>query len=276
MAKFSRQSSAARKTKPPPLVHGERLDQKTFHERYEAMPSHVRAELIGGIVYMSSPQKIRHSVAHPWFVLWLGGYRRRTPGTQLLLNATDILGPKSEPQPDACLVLLPEYGGRTWADANNYLNGAAELVGEISDATEAVDLNAKKLDYDKAGVLEYLVAALRMKRVFRFVRRRGKFKEMRAGPDGILRSKVFPGLWLGPDALLRNDRQALLAVLRQGLASPEHASLSRNYSSAARKKSDSRSQPFADGSRLLTASQSTKRRAVAPLSRHRGSRDTEL
>ena len=43
----------------PPLVNGDHLDQKTFHERYEAMPE-VRAELIGGIVYMSSPQKMRH------------------------------------------------------------------------------------------------------------------------------------------------------------------------------------------------------------------------
>src|SRR6202035_5074153 len=58
-------TSAARRTRTPkkdlpPLVNGDHLDQKTFHERYEAMPE-VRAELIGGIVYiMSSPQRNRH------------------------------------------------------------------------------------------------------------------------------------------------------------------------------------------------------------------------
>jgi hypothetical protein len=47
--------TAKRNTDLPPLVNGDHLDQKTFHERYEAMPPDVRAELIGGIVYMSSP-----------------------------------------------------------------------------------------------------------------------------------------------------------------------------------------------------------------------------
>jgi hypothetical protein len=31
----------------PPLVAGQRLDQPTFHERYEAMPPGTCAELIG-------------------------------------------------------------------------------------------------------------------------------------------------------------------------------------------------------------------------------------
>jgi len=39
----------------------------------------------------------------------------------------------------------------------------------------------------------------------------------------VIRSEVFPGLWLDADALLRRDRKRLLSVLRQGLASPEHA-----------------------------------------------------
>ena len=42
--------------------------------------------------------------------------------------------------------------------------------------------------------------------------------------DGILRSKVFPGLWLDPAALVRGDLNAVLkAILQQGLNSPEHA-----------------------------------------------------
>ena len=46
-----------------PLENGDHLDQKTFHARYEAMPEDCRAELIGGIVYMASPQKAPHSKA---------------------------------------------------------------------------------------------------------------------------------------------------------------------------------------------------------------------
>ena len=38
----------------PPLEAGQRLDQRTFHERYEAMPPSTRAELIGGKLAVSS------------------------------------------------------------------------------------------------------------------------------------------------------------------------------------------------------------------------------
>jgi Uma2 family endonuclease len=157
------------------------------------------------------------------FHIWLGEYEMETPGTELQIQATSILGPESEPQPDSSLFILPECGGQVWEDEDGYLNGAPELVAEVASATESIDLHAKKADYEKAGVREYLVLALRRQEVFWFVRRRGKFRELAAGSDGILRSEVFPGLWLDAAALLRHDRRRLLSVLRQGLATPEHA-----------------------------------------------------
>ncbi len=205
----------------PPLVNGDHLDQKTFHERYEAMPG-VRAQLIGGIVYMSSPMKMPHGDSSGRMTQWLFAYADATPGTKALQGATNILGPESEPEPDGCLLILPDHGGQTWFK-DEYLNGAPELVGEVSDTTASIDLNRKKLDYEKSGVREYMVAALRSEEVFWFSRRRGKFKPFAPGSDGIFRSEVFPGLWLDPAALLRGDGKRLLKVLRQGLASPEHA-----------------------------------------------------
>lgn len=219
----SPQKSVSRKIKLPPLENGDHLDQKTFHARYEAMGENVRAELIGGIVYMASPQKNPHSRWHPRVIRWLDEYEEATPGIELLLNATDILGPDSELQSDACLIILEEFGGQTWEDDEDYLHGPAELVVEVASATESIDLNRKKKEFEKAGVKEYLVIALRMKKVFWFIRRRGKFIELKPDVDGIYRSQVFPGLWLDVEALLRHDRKALLRVLREGLASPAHA-----------------------------------------------------
>jgi len=219
--------SAARRTaKPktdlPPLVNGDHLDQKTFHERYEARPE-VRAELIGGIVYTSSPQKQRHGLYHLKMAGLVDGYVEETPGTAGCVNSTNILGPDSEPQPDACLYILPQCGGQAAVDDNDYLLGAPEWAGEISDSTESIDLNRKKLDYEKAGVREYMVAAVRTAQLFWFIRRRGKFKPLLPGADGIMRSEVFPGFWLHVEAFLNRDGPRLLAVLRQGLASPQHA-----------------------------------------------------
>jgi hypothetical protein len=206
----------------PPLENGDRLDQKTFHQRYEAMPSDVRAELIGGTVYMASPQRRDHARFQATLVWWLSEYETATAGTEVLANSTTILGHESEPEPDASLLILPEHGGQTWEDKEGYLNGAPELNAEVSWATESIDLHAKKRDYEKAGIREYIVAALRQQQVYWFIRRRGKFRDLLPGKDGVIRSEVFPGLWLDPDALLRRDRKRLLTVLRQGLASREH------------------------------------------------------
>jgi hypothetical protein len=55
----------------PPLVEGQRLDQATFHERYEAMPSGTHAELIGGVVYRPSPVGRDHARAHVPTIVWV-------------------------------------------------------------------------------------------------------------------------------------------------------------------------------------------------------------
>lgn len=211
------------KSNLPPLQNGDHLDQKTFHERYEAMPPDTRAELIGGIVFMSSPQKSSHGKHHFKMSGWLSDYEEATPGVEGHVTTTQILDDDAEPQPDSSLIILPEFGGQVWMDEDEYLHGAPEWIGEISDSSESIDLNAKKRDYEAAGVLEYCVVAVRTQKVFWFIRRRGKFKELAPGDDGILRSEVFPGLWLDPEALLACNGKRLLAVLRQGLASKEHA-----------------------------------------------------
>jgi Uma2 family endonuclease len=207
----------------PPLENGDHLDQETFHARYQAMPEDCRAELIGGIVYMASPQKYPHGKGQQLVSHWLGAYAEATSGTDALSNNTQILGPDSEPEPDGCLFVLPEYGGQVYIDKNEYLNGPPDLIVEVSSATESIDLNRKKRDYEKAGVREYVVLALRMRRAFWFIRQRGKYRELQLTADGIFRSRIFPGLWLDAQGILRGDRRRVLATLRHGLATPEHA-----------------------------------------------------
>ena len=77
-----------------------------------------------------------------------------------------------------------------------------------------------------------LGAALRTQ-LDEFGRRAGMDAELRlpAGalarlpPDeqGVVRSEVFPGLWLDVPALLRGDLPAVFATLQHGLGSPGHA-----------------------------------------------------
>src|SRR5438094_7619698 len=101
-----------RPTHLPPLENGDRLDQPTFHERYEAMPEHVRAELIGGVVHMPSPLKPKHGRSQLKLMGWLSLYEDATPGVEGFDNTTAILGEESEPQPDGYLIISPEAGGQ--------------------------------------------------------------------------------------------------------------------------------------------------------------------
>lgn len=48
----------------PPLESGDRLSRVEFERRYAAMPDLKKAELIEGIVYVSSPVRVIHSQPH--------------------------------------------------------------------------------------------------------------------------------------------------------------------------------------------------------------------
>ncbi len=172
---------------------------------------------------MPSPLKPSHGRMHGRIMHWLFEYIDRTSGTDGFDNTTIILGEESEPQPDAYLIVSPECGGQMRLNEEGYLEGAPELIAEVALSTQAIDLHAKKNDYEKAGVREYIAIALRQERDFWFVSRHGRFEELKPGDDGIFRSEVFPGLWLDPAALLRHDATRIREVLQQGLATPEHA-----------------------------------------------------
>jgi Uma2 family endonuclease len=205
-----------------PLIAGQRLTQAVFHERYEAMPPGVRAELIGGVVFMSSPVGKRHYITTANAVGWLWTYRKRTPGIELGDNGSTALDDLGEVQPDAFLRLLPDRGGQTH-DHGKMIKGAPELVIEVADSSRAIDLGPKLADYERAGALEYIVFALDPDEVFWHERQGGRLVRIPPDPEGIYRSAVFPGLWLDPSALIADDCPAMVATLERGLATEEHA-----------------------------------------------------
>jgi Uma2 family endonuclease len=217
---------------PRTLVEGQRLDQPTFHALYEAMPPRTRAELIDGVVYMPGPVGLAHGKAEIPALVWLDYYAEKTQGTQALGNVTTILGRKSEPQPDGLLRILPEYGGHSW-DEGGYVHVAPELVVEIAKATRYVDLGPKLGDYERAGVLEYIVHAVDPDEIIWFGQEQGALVQKSVDADGLFRSTVFPGLWLDPRALLDGNRARLRAVLDLGCATPEHAAFEARLAKAA-------------------------------------------
>jgi Uma2 family endonuclease len=217
------------------LENGARMNQPMFHALYKNTPEGFRAQLIGGIVYvMASPTSLRHGRPHARVVHWLGLYSDETPGTDVLDNTTNILGPESEPEPDACLLIQPEYGGRTTTDENEMLVGAPELVVEVANTTRAIDLGRKKADYQEAGVQEYVVVLAQEQSAVWFRHTADGFVDLAVGADGVFRSELFPGLWLDPRGIFDPTTRRLTTVSRKGLASPEHAAFIADL--AARRK----------------------------------------
>lgn len=206
----------------PPFHNGDKLDQKTFHALYEQTPDGFKAELIGGIVYMASPVSTHHGIPHANASLLLGTYAAETESVLSLIDTTAILAEDCEPQPDVALVIEPEAGGVRFSD-QGYLLDPPQLVVEIANSSAAIDLHAKRRDYDVNGVREYLVVVVPSQEVHWFIRGKSGFKVLKPDAAGVLKSKVFPGLWLLPEAVFDRRATRLLATLRQGLASPEHA-----------------------------------------------------
>jgi Uma2 family endonuclease len=208
----------------PPLENGDRLTRDEFERRYDAMPGLKKAELIEGEVYMPSPvRRGRHSHPHTRLVTWLGNYETDTPGVEAGDNGSIRLDLDNEPQPDAFLFIRPERGGQARISDDDYVEGAPELVAEVAASSASYDLG-KKLDvYRRNGVCEYIVWRVLDRQVDWYVNRGGRFEPVPPPADGIVRSEVFPGLWLDVAALVRRDGKAVQAALQRGLDSPEHA-----------------------------------------------------
>src|SRR5262249_2389194 len=145
---------------------------------------------------------------------WLDLYEIRTPGVEALQNVSTALDELGEPQPDVSLRILPEYGGQSH-NAGKIIGGAPELVVEVADASRLIDLGAKRVDYERTGVREYIVVALDPDEVFWHVRREDRLVRIPSDADGLYRSECFPGLWLDPRALLADDGAALIATLER-------------------------------------------------------------
>ncbi len=93
----------------------------------------------------------------------------------------------------------------------------------MASSSASYDLGKKLNVYRRTGVREYVVWRVRDRQVDWFVNRDGLFELMAPSADGILRSTVFPGLWLDPAALIGGNKALVRAVLEQGLKSAEHA-----------------------------------------------------
>ena len=206
----------------PPLEGGDRLSRDEFERRYAGSPHLPNAELIEGVVYVAAAVRAKsHGQPHGFVMTWLGVYQALTPGVGLGDNTTVRLDAENEPQPDGLLRI--EVGGQSHITEDDYIEGAPELVAEIAASSASYDLHDKKEAYRRNGVQEYLVWQVFEQKVDWYRLQDREYKLLQPDRDGVVKSQVFPGLWLAVPALLAGEMAKVLAVLQAGLSSSDHA-----------------------------------------------------
>ncbi|MCC5615221.1 Uma2 family endonuclease [Nostoc sp. CHAB 5836] len=228
-AYFSYVEDISPKNTIPALENGDRLTQSEFERRYHAMPDRKKIELIEGIVYMASPLRItQHGEPHAAIIGWLMLYKALTPGVQLGDNCTVRLDADNEPQPDALLRI--EVGGQSKISEDGYVEGAPELTAEVAASTVSIDIHDKLKVYRRNQVQEYIVWRFQDRELDWFRLTKGKYILLPSNSEGIIKSEVFPGLWLDKEALLAGNLAKVIEIVQQGLTTVEHQNFVKQLS----------------------------------------------
>ena len=206
----------------PSLRNGDHLDRQEFHRRYLTMPEVKKAELIEGIVYMPERVRFDHGSSNAFLAGWLGLYASRTNGLFYGVHGTVHLDDRNEVQPDVMCMLPPHLGGRAFVDDDDYITGPPDLVIEVCESAVSIDLHAKMDAYRRNGVREYLVWRMLDDQVDWFELQENAYEPVRTD-GGLLKSRVFPGLWLDVEAVLIGDLAKAFAAVDRGCATDEHA-----------------------------------------------------
>jgi Uma2 family endonuclease len=211
----------------PLLYTGLRLNRDEFYRRVEEWERSGKSargiERLEGIVYMPTPLPVdSHGEPLAKIVAWLGYYMAHTQGAQASCCSTAKLDKNNDPECDAILRIRPGFGGQSETDESGYLAGAPEFSVEIAGTSSQRDLETKFEIYRRNGVLEYLVWETIAEEFHWFVLDDGDYRRLLPDEEGLLRSRVFPGLWLDINALLDGDLAKVLQVVQQGLTTDEH------------------------------------------------------
>jgi Uma2 family endonuclease len=205
---------------PPGLITGERMNVEEFLRRWDELPDVKNAELIDGVVHVGLPVTREHGSLSSLIIWWLAHYAHATPGCKAGSHSTWLmLG--SAPQPEVYLRISPSHGGQS-GDGQLYCTGAPELAVEICQTSTEVDFGPKLRLYQRAGVREYITIELFGERILWRMLENAVYVSQQLPPDGILRSQVFPGLWLDVAAYWDDDGAKILAILNAGLSSEDH------------------------------------------------------
>ncbi len=84
----------------------------------------------------------------------------------------------------------------------DYIISAPELIAEVASGSVSYDRHSKKNVYQSHAVREYLACGVFEREIDWFSLRGNDYITLKLDDSGIVRSEIFPGLWLVVPALI--------------------------------------------------------------------------
>jgi Uma2 family endonuclease len=104
-------------------------------------------------------------------------------------------------------------GSLTRVNDDGYLAGPPELIMEVAASSASIDLRDERRAYCRNGVREHLVWLLAEARLEWFCLQDDDYRPQLPDAQGVLHSRVFPGLRLPVAPLLAGDTAKVLKAL---------------------------------------------------------------
>jgi Uma2 family endonuclease len=193
------------------------VSRTNFDEFCVLVKESQKADLIGGVIYMASPDNTDAND----LMVWIGGL------VDLFVETFDMgrvfasrvafrLSDYESPEPDLAVVLK----SRLHLVRRGFVKGRPDMALEIvsPDSIER-DYVFKRLQYQEAKIPEYwIVDEIKRKVILLRLGRDGEYREQRPR-KGALYSSVLPGLWMRPEWLWQKPRPKKTDILARILAS---------------------------------------------------------
>ena len=170
--------------------HGIRVSQAEFAEASYEEPW--RYERVKGRLIIMAPCGSDHQYPNDRFRMHLDTYWSKHPGIieQVTAEAWMQIDDETDRIADVGVYLVGSRAGKL---PHRVPDIAVEVVSEDTASYER-DYSAKRSEYERAGVREYVVVDRFDRRVTVFRRHRGRFQESVLEEDEVYTSPLLPGL----------------------------------------------------------------------------------
>lgn len=199
-----------------------RFQPFTFDDFCTLVKDGQKADLIGGVIYMASPDNTEAADLFVWLIALMHDLAERFDSGKVYGSRVAFkLDETHSPEPDIGFVRRE----RLAAVRRGHVKGPPDLAVEIvSPDSIDRDYKKKRAMYERFGVSEYwLIDEMKRKVTLLRLDRKGNYREVRPR-KGKLHSEVMPGFWIRPEWMWLETRPKKADALAELLAEAQGGS----------------------------------------------------